>query len=214
LENLSRNPELGECPLNSPSGQIEANLLPEDPQHTDIDIMKPQHYFAVILAAGYFTFTLFPASGAPAGHLSAPRDRGNETLRFIHPFWGLSYFGLEGNYDSEYSYVPTPEQKAYAEQQLKKYLTAVKQHRKRPAARRYISVETLKPTKKQLADYTSRLRQPLPAALPQLRCLMVFDTQTEQFVGAGCYVVASEPTVGEVDKFETASAEFVGQGTL
>jgi hypothetical protein len=35
-----------------------------------------------------------------------------------------------------------------------------------------------------------------------------------QFVGTACYVVASEPTVGEVDRFETASAEFVGQGTL
>jgi hypothetical protein len=43
---------------------------------------------------------------------------------------------------------------------------------------------------------------------------MIFDTQTKQFVGAGCYVVAGEPVVGEIDRFETASAEFVGQGTL
>jgi len=176
--------------------------------------MKPKLYFVLILAMGYFTFTPFLASGAPAGHLSAPHDRGNETIRFIHPFWELSYFGLEGNYDSGYSYAPTPEQQAYAEQQVKRYLAAVKKHQKHSADHRYISVETLRPTKKQLADYTSRLRQPLPAALPQLRCLMVFDTQTAQFVGAGCYVVASEPTVGEVDKFETSSAQFVGQGTL
>jgi hypothetical protein len=176
--------------------------------------MKPKLYFAVILAAGYFTFTPFLANGAPAGHLTAPHDRGNEAHRFIHPFSGFSYLGLAGIYDSEYSYTPTPEQQAYAEQQVKKYLAAVKKHQKHSATHRYISVETLRPTKKQLADYTKRLRQPLPAAPSRLRCLMVFDTQTEQFVGAGCYVVASEPTVGEVDRFETASAEFVGQGTL
>ena len=175
--------------------------------------MKPKHYFTVILAAGYFTFTPFPAKGAPAGHLPTPHDRGNQAQRLIHPFWGFSYLGLAGIYDSDYSYAPTPEQQAYAKQQVKEYLAAVKKRQKHPATHRYISVETHRPTKKQLADYTERLRQPLPAAPSQLRCLMVFDTQTEQFAGAGCYVVADEPAVGEVDRFETASAEFVGQGT-
>jgi hypothetical protein len=176
--------------------------------------MEPKLYFAIILAAGYFTFPPFLVNAGPASHLSAPHDRGNEAHRFIHPFWGFSYLGLAGIYGSDYSYAPTPEQEGYAEQQVKKYLAAVKRHQKHPAAHRYISVETLRPTKKQRADYAKRLRQPLPATPSQLRCLMVFDTQTEQFVGAGCYVVASEPTVGEVDRFETASAEFVGQGTL
>jgi len=41
---------------------------------------------------------------------------------------------------------------------------------------------------------------------------MVFDTQAKQFVGSGCYVVESLPTPGTVTKFESASAEFVGQG--
>jgi hypothetical protein len=177
-------------------------------------MMKPKLYFSVVLAAGYFTFTPFLANGVPAGHLSAPYDRGHEAQRFVHPFWEFSYVGLAGIYDADYSYAPTPEQQTNAEQQVKKYFEAVKKHQKHPATHRYISVETLRPTKKQLADYTKRMRQPLPAAPSQLRCLMVFDTQTEQFVGSGCYVVASEPTVGEVDRFETASAEFVGQGTL
>ena len=48
----------------------------------------------------------------------------------------------------------------------------------------------------------------------QLRCLMVFDTQTRQFVGSGCYVVPSEPSNGKVETFETVSAEFVGQVNL
>jgi hypothetical protein len=176
--------------------------------------MKPKLYFAAILSVGYFTFTPFLAKGAPAGHLSVPHDRGNEAHRLIHPFWGFSYLGLASIYDSNYSYAPTPEQQACAEQQVKKYLAAVKKHQKHPATHRYISVETLRPTKKQLAAYAKRMRQSLAAAPSQLRCVMVFDTQTEQFVGTACYVVASEPTVGEVDRFETASAEFVGQGTL
>jgi len=176
--------------------------------------MKHRLYVAVILAVAYFTFTPILTQGAATGHPSTPHDRGHETHRFIHPFWGFSYLGQAGIYDSDYSYAPTPDQQAYAEQQVKKYLTAVKKHQKHPATHRYISVETLRPTKKQLADYTKGLRQPLPAAGAQLRCLMVFDTQTEQFVSAGCYVVADEPTVGEVDRFETTSAEFVGPGTL
>jgi hypothetical protein len=174
--------------------------------------MKTKLCFAVILATADFTFTPLLANAALGGHLSAPRDRGNETHRFIHPFWELSYLGLAGIYDSDYSYAPTAEQQAYAEQQVKKYFAAVKKHQKHLATHRYISVETFKPTKKQLADYSKRQRQ--PAAASQLHCLMVFDTQTAQFVGAGCYVVAHEPTVGEVGKFETANAEFVGEGTL
>ncbi len=63
-------------------------------------------------------------------------------------------------------------------------------------------------------DSTRKQLSPRPAQPSQLRCLMVFDTQTKQFVGSGCYVVASAPSIGEVEKFETVSAEFVGQGTL
>jgi hypothetical protein len=43
---------------------------------------------------------------------------------------------------------------------------------------------------------------------------MVFDTQAKQFVGSGCYVVTGKPSIGDVAKFETVNAEFVGQGTL
>jgi hypothetical protein len=110
--------------------------------------------------------------------------------------------------------LPVHALQAYAEQQVKNYLATARKHQTHPAPHRYISVETFRPTKGQLADYTKRLRQPFPSAPSQLRCLMVFDTQTKQFVGAGCYVVAGEPVVGEIDRFETASAEFVGQGTL
>lgn len=48
----------------------------------------------------------------------------------------------------------------------------------------------------------------------QLRCVMVFDTQSKQFVGSGCYVIGSLPPAGTMAKFDTFSAEFVGAPTL
>jgi hypothetical protein len=121
--------------------------------------------------------------------------------------YGVSY------YDADYCYTPTAEQMATAQEQVQDYLLAVKKGRKRAAAHRYISVEALRPTKKQLEDYTQK-QLPQPAEPSQLRCLMVFDTQAKQFVGSGCYVVTGKPSIGDVAKFETVSAEFVGQGTL
>ena len=47
-----------------------------------------------------------------------------------------------------------------------------------------------------------------------MRYLMVYDTQTKQFVGSGCYLVSNEPSVGDVSMFQTVSAEFVGQNSL
>jgi hypothetical protein len=44
--------------------------------------------------------------------------------------------------------------------------------------------------------------------------LMVFDTQTQEFVGSGVYAVDNLPAIGELSKFESVSAEFVGQGAL
>jgi hypothetical protein len=41
---------------------------------------------------------------------------------------------------------------------------------------------------------------------------MIFDTQSKQFVGTVCYVISSEPALGEIAHFDTMSAEFVGTG--
>jgi hypothetical protein len=113
-------------------------------------------------------------------------------------------------YDADYSYTPTAEQMATAQEQVHNYLLAVKKGRKHAATHRYISVEALRPTKSQLADYTKK-QLPQPAEPSQMRCLMVFDTQAKQFVGSNCYVVTAEPSIGDVAKFGTVSAEFVGQ---
>jgi Tn3 transposase DDE domain-containing protein len=44
----------------------------------------------------------------------------------------------------------------------------------------------------------------------KIHCLMVFDTQSNQFVGSGCYVVAALPAAEQLVKLETVTAEFVG----
>ena len=178
------------------------------------DIMKLKFYIAGLFATGYFALTPIQATGAPAGHPSAALSHGSEHYHYSAPYWGSSYSGYAGIYDSDYSYTPTPEQKATAEQEVEGYLAAVKKGRKHAATQRFISVETLRPTKKQLEDYSQKRRLPRTAEPSQLRCLMVFDTQTRQFAGSGCYVVPSEPSIGEVTQFETVSAEFVGQGNL
>jgi len=180
---------------------------------TGPDIMKLQFYIAGLFATGYLALTPTQAAGAPAGHMSAGLSHGNEHYRYSAPYGGSSYFAYAGIYDSDYSYTPTPDQQATAKQQVEDYLGAVKKDRKRAASHRYIAVETLRPTKTQLEDYLQKQRRPRTEP-SQLRCLMVFDTQTRQFVGSGCYVVPSEPPIGEVTKFETVSAEFVGQGNL
>ena len=179
-------------------------------------MIKLKFYIAGLFATGYLASTPTQAAGDFAGHLSAGLSHGNEHYRYSAPYGGSSYFGYAGAYvcDSDYSYTPTPEQQAAANQQVEDYLGAVQKGRKRAATHRYISVETLRPTRRQLEDYSQKQRPPRTAEPSQLRCLMVFDTQTRHFVGSGCYVVQGEPSIGEVARFETVSAEFVGQGNL
>jgi hypothetical protein len=186
-----------------------------DPNIMKLKFMKLKFYIAGLFATGYFALTPIQAAGAHAGHMSAGFSHGNEHYRYSAPYYGgSSYFAYAGIYDSDYSYTPTPDQQATAKQQVEDYLGAVKKDRKRAASHRYIAVETLRPTKTQLEDYLQKQRPPRTAEPSQLRCLMVFDTETRQFVGSGCYLVQGEPSTAEVTRFETVSAEFVGQENL
>jgi hypothetical protein len=168
------------------------------------------------------------AHGIPSDHTFAMTTHDKDRHRssgydfgFPYGAYGVSY------YDETYCYTPTPEQIAAARKQVDVYLLSVEKHRKHPATHRYISVETLRPTKKQLEDYTKKRSEGKFASEPEqsgssskptdaskLRCLMVYDTQTKQFVGSGCYLVADEPTIGNVSIYQTVSAEFVGQNAL
>jgi hypothetical protein len=119
------------------------------------------------------------------------------------------------------SYVPSAKQRAMAQKRVHSYFVAVREGRRPAATHRYIAVETLRPTKKWLeANLNKRVapRMAQPSArmaeLERLHWLMVFDTQTQQFVGSGMYAVESLPAVGQIMTFDTMSAEFVGQESL
>jgi hypothetical protein len=171
------------------------------------------------------------AHGDSSGHMSADLDHGvrerYEHHRYSDDYFGWPYPDYAWNYDSNYSYIPTPEQLARAQERVEKYLLAVKKHRKHAPTHRYVSVETLRPTKQQIDDYTKHWEKVKSkggsdaAKLAehqvdpsQLHCLMVFDTQSKQFAGSGCYLVSTEPPIGQITTFQTVSAEFVGEGAL
>jgi hypothetical protein len=195
--------------------------------------MKLPFYLFCLTASGIVGIS--PAStahGISVNHISAVDTHDNnhhdEHYRYPGNYFGMPY-GIYGvsYYDSDYCYTPTPVQLAVAQKQVELYLSAVKKHREHQAKHRYISVETLRPTKKQLEDYTKKRSEGKFATAPagsgsssgsaddsKLRCLMVYDTQTKQFIGSGCYLVSDEPAVGNVSVFQTVSAEFVGQNSL
>jgi hypothetical protein len=205
--------------LNAENLGPSARVCARTPHQEGPTIMTRRWRLAGLLAAGYFTLVpLALAHGSSAGHMSATGSPGNgqrhEHCGYSNPFWDSSFAYHAGRYASAYSYTPTSEQQATAKQQVASYLLAVKKGRKHPATHRYISVETLRPTKKQLEEFTRRQAPTRRVEPAQLRCLIVFDTQTREFVGSGCYVVDTAPLAGEVAQFETMSAEFVGHDKL
>lgn len=182
-----------------------------------------------IVAIGCFTYSIVAlAHGGdhhPASNMQpmGPHYHG----RYWDPFWGGWYPGYAGAYDSNYFYTPTPDQVAVAKKRVQNYFAAIAKGRQHSTKRRYIAVKTLNPTKEQLRDYEKKRTDAQTAtagggaqmsnrwvAPDKLRCVMVFDTQSKQFVGAGCYVIAGTPPSGTVAKFDTYSAEFVGTSAL
>jgi hypothetical protein len=156
-------------------------------------------FFIAFLLAG-----INPNSGAELGTCHIGADRGADS-RSAGP--GATAVG----------HVASVEQQAMALKRVHLYLAAVREGRQSAATGRFIAVETLRPTKKWLkanlsAWMGSGIARPSMAELARLRWLMVFDTQTQQFVGSGAYAVDSLPAIGEVSRFETMSAEFVGPG--
>jgi hypothetical protein len=215
----------------------KASLLNRYPQ-SNISLHRPccrsrKLKFGVAAIGLLALSSLALGRGNSGGHMFGPANQGNQGNPTRHegyyrdPFWGPWYRGSTGYYDSDYWYTPTPEQKSTAQKRVQDYLTAVKKGKRRAATHHYIAVETLKPTKKQLEDYAKKRAEAKSAAVTggnqlsdrwvepsQLRCVMVFDTRSNQFVGSGCYVIGSLPPVGTVAKFETVSAEYVGTNAL
>lgn len=173
--------------------------------------MKFRRCAGGLVAAGLFACSPFCLARGGGGH-------------YIQPFGGPSYPGSSYSsssysYDSTpYPYTPTPEQWEAARKRVTTYYAAVRKGRRRPARHRYIAVETLRPTKKQRDAYLKKrlaakgAQTQSKAVDPgQLRCVMVFDTQKQQFVGSNCYIIENLPSAGTVTQFESVGAEYVGQ---
>jgi hypothetical protein len=183
------------------------------------------------LAIAWFGFAIVSLAYGNNGKISGANNASHQNPhgygRYWDPFWGGWYPGYARQYDSNYFYSPTPDQVAAAKKQVQNYFVAVRKRRRQPAKHRYIAVQTLNPTKKQLEDYEKKRADAQSAAASgggqmsnrwvaanKLRCVMVFDTQSKQFVGSGCYVVAGTPPSDTVVQFNTYSAQFVGTSTL
>jgi hypothetical protein len=190
--------------------------------------MKRHLQLSGLVATGFFTFSpLCLGHGGSGGHSSGSggQTRGQSHAHsYMDPFRYSGYYSRAGSYDSvPYAYTPSPEQQAAAQKHVAQYFTSIHKHRRPAATHRCIAVATLPPTKAQREDYLKKRAESkakeVPSSTPsvtpgQLHCVMVFDIQTKQFVGSGCYVIEGLPPGGAVVKFETLSAEFVGQETL
>jgi hypothetical protein len=90
----------------------------------------------------------------------------------------------------------TERQRQAAQEQARLAQQLIEQHRTRGLKEsRYLAVTTV--------------REPDSKGA---KSLMIFDTQTDQVVGNHVYDVKTEPKTGQVGKFETYSAEYVGIG--
>jgi hypothetical protein len=108
-------------------------------------------HFFIWIGIGFFTFAPLTLAHGTAGGHSGSIDHGNGSRndhhRYFNPFWSPSLLYRTGIYDSAYCYTPTMQQQATAKQQVEAYLSGVKKNHKPVATHRYISVETLRPTK-------------------------------------------------------------------
>jgi hypothetical protein len=196
--------------------------------------MRSQIYVAGFLVAGLFGFGS-SAFGAGMGRGHSEHEHQEHQEHHEHHWHGRYYWYEYGpwypgypGYDSNYpfAYVATDEQNAEAKKCVRNYYAATQSNQHRTAKKRYIAVQTLRPSKRQIADYEQKRREAAAAvqsaqenlsahwvAPESLKCVMIFDTQTKQFVGSNCYAVGTLPAIGDSVKFETFTAEFVGGGT-
>jgi hypothetical protein len=228
LDSLSLHPQKrNRDPMLTPNASLLDRCLElsKTPHRPALSGSWKLRFCSVALGATcFFAFSSYSLAhgGGNGGNMSGQGSHGNQSMpggHYLDPF-GSPWRPYGGTYDTVYSYTPTQEQAATAKKQVQDYLAAVQKGRRRAAAHRYIAVETLRPTKTQLADYlkkraANRTAASQPSVDPgQLRCMMVFDTQSKRFVGSGCYVTESLPSVGTVAKFDTFSAEYVGTTAL
>jgi hypothetical protein len=81
---------------------------------------------------------------------------------------------------------------------------------------RYLAVRTTDPTPTQWTQIRRNMEKPGslyagPKKAPsKIYCVMIWDTQSREVVGTDCYAVLTLPTPGTVARFDTYTAQYVG----
>jgi hypothetical protein len=81
---------------------------------------------------------------------------------------------------------------------------------------RYLAVQTADPTPAQWAEIRRDMQKPTSRYsgrrdVPEkIYCVMIWDTQSQEIVGTDCYAVLKLPPVGELARFDTYTAQYVG----
>lgn len=115
----------------------------------------------------------------------------------------------------------TPEQRQIAVARAKKAIAKIETEQARTAAKKSKTGGTKKstakaetPAKKKLPRYIAVDTAKDERTVPQAeKSVVIFDTETQEIVGNNVYDVKSTPPVGGTAKFETYTAEYVGNGS-
>jgi hypothetical protein len=81
---------------------------------------------------------------------------------------------------------------------------------------RYLAVGTADPTPAQWTEIRADMEKPTsryggPRRIPEkIYCVMIWDTQSQGIVGTDCYAVLKLPPAGELARFDTYTAQYVG----
>jgi hypothetical protein len=81
---------------------------------------------------------------------------------------------------------------------------------------RYLAVRTADPTPAQWTEIRRDMRKPAsrysgPRKVPEkIYCVMIWDTQSQEIVGTDCYAVLKLPPAGQLARFDTYTAQYVG----
>jgi hypothetical protein len=95
-------------------------------------------YAVTLVTIGYCAFSpVSYARGHSGGQGGGQSNQSQHGGRYLDPFYGPSYHGYGGYYDSDYWYTPTPEQKAAA-------LPAIVISRSKRSGRRNTSSKTMR----------------------------------------------------------------------
>ena len=117
------------------------------------------------------------------------------------------------------AYKATPQQIRLADQRATATFNRFSPQEKKTlkeSGTRYLAVRTADPTPTQRAEIRRNVEKPGslyagPTKAPgKIYCVMIWDTQSREVVGTDCYAVVNLPTPSTVARFDTYTAQYVG----